>query len=99
MSSKYAKLTKSELLIVIDQLETEATEMAALYEAEVESYRQHSLPVLFETIKTEAGHLAKDLAWLAGKIYTYGVKTREAFSQLVPAKAVAVEGVNNEFNY
>ena len=99
MSSKYAKLTKSELLIVIDQLEQESTELISLYEAELQAAKQNSLTAWWETIKTEAGYLAKDLQWVAGKVYAYGVKTREAFSQVAPAKAVAVEGVSDEFDY
>ena len=106
MSTKYAKLTKSELLLVIDQLEAETQELSDYYEGLVASSRLQTVPQLWENFVKEAKLLGEDLIMLGRFVYDAGVKARQSLLSvevLKPSAAVAVQveviEVGDEFEY
>jgi hypothetical protein len=65
MTHKYAKLTKAELLLLVDQIETELTEAHAFtFEGKVEQFM------------TEVKLLGQDLVKLVQYVYNAGVRVR-----------------------
>jgi predicted ATP-dependent Lon-type protease len=106
MSAKYAKLTKSELLLVIDQLESEAQELSDFYEAQIASSQLQTVPQLWENFVKEAKLLGEDLIKFARFVYDAGVKAKQSLSSvavLKPSAAVVataeVVEVGDEFEY
>jgi hypothetical protein len=106
MSTKYAKLTKSELLLVIDQLEAETQELSDYYEAQLASSRLQTVPQLWENFVKEAKLLGEDLLKVGRFVYDAGVKAKQSLSSVEVLKpsaatAVQVEGfeVGDEFEY
>ena len=82
MSHKYAKLTNTELLILIDQIENEN-----------KALRQKTLSYVAQSVLDELAYLGKDLQWLLGKVYGSGIKARQAFESLAAKKLPAAEAV------
>jgi hypothetical protein len=100
MSTKYAKLTKSELLIVIDQLEAEAQELSDFYEAQIASSRLKTVPQLWENFVKEVKLLGEDLLKVVGSVYNAGAKARKAFGDVRLVKSEqGAETKLVEFNY
>jgi hypothetical protein len=101
MSTKYAKLTKSELLLVIDQLEAETQELSDYYEAQLASSRLQTVPQLWENFVKEAKLLGEDLLKVVGYVYDAGVKARKAFGavKVLKAEPVVEVQVNGETSF
>ena len=100
MSTKYAKLTKSELLMVIDQLEAETQELSHNYEGLLASSRLQTVPQLWENFVKEAKLLGEDLIKVIGYVYDAGAKARKAFGDVRLVKSEqGAETKLVEFNY
>ena len=100
MTSKYVKLTKPELLLVIDQLESEAQELSDYYEAQLASSRLQTVPQLWENFVKEAKLLGEDLIKVIGYVYDAGAKARKAFGDVRLVKSEqGAETKLVEFNY
>jgi hypothetical protein len=69
MSTKYAKLTKSELLILVDQIEADLAEA-----------RTHTLDGKWEVFVTELKLLAEDIQKAVMYVYNTGVNARQQLS-------------------
>jgi hypothetical protein len=71
MATKYAKLTKSELLILVDQIEADLAEA-----------RTHTIDGKWEVFVKELKLLAEDIQKAVAYVYNAGVNARQQLSEV-----------------